>query len=82
MYVYAWGLEAKYEISAAYVFLYHVLIAIIPFGLWGWWMRKHPNDLQGASVPATRVFVMVSLFWSASGILIQARQGSTSFAGH
>lgn len=72
--VYAWGLEAKHVISAAYVVLYHLIMFAIPFGLWGWWIKGHPEDLQGASVPVTVVLGLLSVFWSTNGILTQGRQ--------
>ncbi|KAH7086605.1 hypothetical protein FB567DRAFT_603720 [Paraphoma chrysanthemicola] len=72
-YVYAWGLEAKHVVSALYVVVYHVLIFLLPFGFWAWWMSKHPDDMQGASVPVTIVLGMLSLFWSTNGILTEGR---------
>ena len=71
--VYAWGLEAKHVISAAYVAIYHFIIFLLPFGFWGWWIKKHPDDLQGASVPVTVVLGLLSLFWSTNGILTQGQ---------
>ena len=71
--IYAWGLEAKHVISAAYVTVYHLIIFAIPFGLWGWWIRRHPDDMQGAAVPITVVLGLLSLFWSTNGILTQGR---------
>ncbi|KAH7361088.1 hypothetical protein BKA66DRAFT_471305 [Pyrenochaeta sp. MPI-SDFR-AT-0127] len=32
-------------------------------------LGKHPDDLQGASVPVTVILGLLSLFWSSSGIL-------------
>ncbi|ORY06745.1 hypothetical protein BCR34DRAFT_616857 [Clohesyomyces aquaticus] len=71
--VYAWGLEAKFAVSALYVAIYHLLIFAFPFGFWVWWMKGHPNDLQGASVPATIALGLLSLFWSTNGILTEGR---------
>lgn len=71
---YAWGLEAKHEISAAYVAFYHLLILVLPFCFWAWWQAKHPGDLQNASVPVTVVLTMLSMFWSTNGILTQGRK--------
>jgi hypothetical protein len=70
---YAWGLEARHEISAAYVAFYHLLILTLPFGFWGWWQATHPSDLQNASIPVTVVLAMLSLFWGTNGILTQGR---------
>ena len=74
--VYAWGLEAKHIISALYLVVYHFIIFLLPFGLWGWWIKKHPDDLQGASVPITMVLGFLSLFWSTNGILTQGRHSA------
>jgi hypothetical protein len=71
---YAWGLEARHEISAAYVAFYHLLILALPFSFWGWWQARHPGDLQNASVPVTIVLTMLSLFWGTNGILTQGRK--------
>jgi hypothetical protein len=68
---YAWGLEARHEISAAYVAFYHLLILALPFSFWAWWQATHPGDLQNASVPVTVVLTMLSLFWGTNGILTQ-----------
>ncbi|KAH7349239.1 hypothetical protein BKA66DRAFT_476761 [Pyrenochaeta sp. MPI-SDFR-AT-0127] len=69
--VYAWGLEAKHLILAAYVVIYHFVIFLLPFGFLGWWISKHPDNLQGASVPVTVILGLLSLFWISSGILTQ-----------
>lgn len=71
--IYAWGLEARYEISAAYVAFYHVVILAVPFAFWGWWQATQPSDLQNASIPVTVVIAMLSLFWGSNGILTQGR---------
>lgn len=74
--IYAWGLEATHVISALHIFIYHILIFLVPFGFWGWWISRHPDDLQGAAVPATFVLGLLSLFWSMNGILTEGRHGS------
>jgi len=66
---YVWGIHARYVVSALYVFCIHVAIFAITFGLWIWWQRKHPNDLQGASVPVTVAGICISTFWASTGIL-------------
>ncbi|KAF5605406.1 hypothetical protein FPCIR_422 [Fusarium pseudocircinatum] len=68
-----WGLEARHCISCFHVIIYHLLILIPPFVLWGWWMSRHPDDIQSASVPMTVVLAMTSMFWSATGIMKQFR---------
>lgn len=42
-------------ISVTYVAIYYFIIFLLPFSIWGWWIKKHPDDLQGASVPVTVV---------------------------
>jgi hypothetical protein len=71
---YAWGLEARHEISAIYVLFYHLLILALPFGFWGWWQATHPGDVQNASIPVTVALTMLSLFWGTNGILTQGRK--------
>jgi hypothetical protein len=66
---YVWGIHARYVVSALYVFWIHVGILAITVGLWVWWQRKHPNDLQGASVPVTVAGICISTFWASTGIL-------------
>ncbi|KAF5663007.1 hypothetical protein FCIRC_11315 [Fusarium circinatum] len=68
-----WGLEARHCISCFHVIIYHLLILVPPFVLWGWWMSRHPDDIQSASVPMTVVLAMISMFWSATGIMKQFR---------
>jgi hypothetical protein len=77
-YVYAWGLEAKLVVSACCVLVYHFLIFLLPFGFWGWWIAKHPSDMQGASVPVSVVLGLLSLFWLLSGILTEGRHGTSA----
>lgn len=36
-------------------------------------MSRHPDDIQSASVPMTIVLAMISMFWSATGIMKQFR---------
>ena len=71
--VFAWGLEAKHQISALRVVVYHVLILLLPFAFWAWWQVMYPTDLQNASVPLSVVIALVSLFWGANGILTQGK---------
>jgi hypothetical protein len=71
--MFAWGLQARHVISAAYVAVYHLLIISLPFGFWGWWQAKYPSDLQNASIPVTVVLATLSLFWGTNGILTQGR---------
>jgi hypothetical protein len=70
---YVWGIHARYVVSARYVFCIHVAILAITLGLWIWWQRKHPDDLQGASVPMTVAGICISTFWGSTGILNRLR---------
>ena len=69
-----WGLEARYRVVAWRILVMHLAILAISFGLWGWWQRNHPNDLQGASTPLTVALLLTSIFWSTTGILEPSRQ--------
>jgi hypothetical protein len=64
-----WGIQARYVVSALRVVIIHVIILGVSFGVWIWWQRKHPDDLQGASVPLTVAGILVSTFWSSTGVL-------------
>jgi hypothetical protein len=66
---YVWGIHARYVVSAFYVFCIHMAILAITLGIWIWWQRKHPDDLQGASVPLTVAGICISTFWASTGIL-------------
>lgn len=71
---FAWGIQAKYTISFLHVVMYHSLIMVGPFLFWVWWQKHHPNDLQNASIPLTVAAVLISLFWSATGIFGRLRE--------
>lgn len=66
---YLWGIHARYVVSAFYVFCIHMVILSITLGIWVWWQRRHPEDLQGASVPLTVAGICISSFWASFGIL-------------
>ncbi|OAG04337.1 uncharacterized protein CC84DRAFT_787873 [Paraphaeosphaeria sporulosa] len=66
---YVWGIHARYVVSSFYVFSIHFAILGITVGLWVWWQRNHPGDLQGASVPVTVAGICISTFWASTGIL-------------
>lgn len=73
---FAWGLQAVYRISFVSVLIYHLLILAGPFAFWGWWQSRHPDDLQNAAVPLTTVPVLLSMFYSMSGVLKIFRETS------
>ncbi|CAN9241390.1 unnamed protein product [Alternaria sp. RS040] len=68
-----WGIRARYVVSGVRVIALHVAILCISFGVWIWWQWKHPDDLQGAAVALTTAFLLVSTFWSATGVLKDLR---------
>ena len=68
-----WGIRARYVVSGVRVIALHVAILCISFGVWIWWQWKHPDDLQGAAVALGAAFLLVSTFWSATGVLKDLR---------
>jgi hypothetical protein len=66
---YVWGIHARYVVSGLYVLWIHMAILAITLSLWIWWQTKHPDDLQGASVPLTVAGICISTFWASTGIL-------------
>jgi hypothetical protein len=68
-----WGIRARYVVSSVRVIALHVAILCISFGVWIWWQWKHPDDLQGAAVALGTAFLLVSTFWSATGVLKDLR---------
>jgi hypothetical protein len=71
--LYAWGLEAKHVVSFASLIIYHSVVLGCTFGFWAWWQIRHPDDLQNAAVPITIFLALISLFWTAAGILPSTR---------
>lgn len=71
---FAWGIQAQYNISFLHVITYHFLMMVGPTVFWVWWQKHHPNDLQNASIPLAIAIVLISLFWSATGILRDLRE--------
>jgi hypothetical protein len=65
----AWGLQTGYDISLVHVAVYHIILVAATFGFWGWRQAHYPEDIQGAAVPVTVMLGLLSLFWTASGIL-------------
>jgi hypothetical protein len=68
-----WGIRARYVVSGVRVVALHIAILCISFGVWIWWQWKHPDDLQGAAVALTAAFLLISTFWSATGVLRDLR---------
>jgi hypothetical protein len=72
----AWGIQAQHSVSFPLMVFYHVLIIASTFGFWGWWQVVHPGDLQNGSTPLTVVAVLLSLFWSSTGVLKVFREST------
>ena len=66
---FVWGIHSRYVVSVLGVFCIHVATLVITIGLWIWWQRMYPDDIQGASVPVTVAGICVSIFWASTGIL-------------
>jgi hypothetical protein len=79
---YAWGLQAQFSISLARTVIYHFLIFAGGFVFWAWWQVHHPGDLQNATVPLGVLVVLISLFWSSSGVLKGFRGYEPSSGGY
>jgi hypothetical protein len=60
----AWGIEAKFVLSAIRVFALHLLFFLPSLGFWIWWQNGHPGDLQNASIPISVFLGFASMFWS------------------
>jgi hypothetical protein len=60
-------MEASYTLSAGMVFFYHVLLISSAFSFWIYWLNKHPEDLQNASVPTFTVLAVMGTFWAILG---------------
>jgi hypothetical protein len=65
----AWGLEADYALSFAYMAVYHVVPLLAAFAFWAYWLVKHPGDLQTAAVPLLTVLALFAVMWVPFGIV-------------
>jgi amino acid transporter len=70
----AWGIKAQLVVSAAHLFVYNLLILVAPVVFYGWWLSKHPDALQDASVPLTIIVGLLTLFWTMTGLLPYGRR--------
>ncbi len=59
-----WGLLVEFRISLLRVLFWQVLLTLGGFGFWGWWLKKHPGDLQAASVPVTVIIACMMMLWA------------------
>lgn len=66
---YIWGIQARYKPCILAIFIIHSLILGSMFGVGGWMQKTHKGSLQDAAVPVTIAAVLLSLFWSTSGVL-------------
>ena len=51
--------------------IYHVLMLLMPFGVWIWWQHKHNGEIQNALILFTNPLTLLLLFWSGTGALEQ-----------
>jgi hypothetical protein len=63
----AWGLEAGYAISFAYVAVYHLVPLLAALGFWIYWLVRFPGDWQNAAVPILTVLAMFAVLWVPFG---------------
>ncbi|KAH8727556.1 hypothetical protein GQ44DRAFT_703430 [Phaeosphaeriaceae sp. PMI808] len=59
----AWGLEADYAISFAYLAMYHLIPLIGALVFWIYWLIRFPGDWQNAAVPVLTVLAMFAVLW-------------------
>lgn len=59
----AWGLEADYALSFAFLAVYHLVPVLAALGFWVYWLRAHPGDWQNSSVPILTVLALFAAFW-------------------
>ncbi|KAF2130731.1 hypothetical protein P153DRAFT_336557 [Dothidotthia symphoricarpi CBS 119687] len=63
----AWGLEADYALSFAFLAAYHLVPIFAALGFWVYWLWTHPGDLQNSSVPIFTVLALFAAFWMMFG---------------
>lgn len=63
----AFGIKADYVLSLRILAAYHLLAIVPAFGFWAFWLSKHPDDWQNASVPLTTVLALTTVFWIMAG---------------
>jgi hypothetical protein len=68
----AWGLEADYAISFAFVAVYHLVPLLAALGFWIYWLVRFPGDWQNAAVPVLTVLALFAVLWMPFGKHISA----------
>ena len=63
----AWGIEAEYAMSFAFLAIYHIVPILGSLGFWVYWLIKHPGDWQNAAVPVLTVLALMAAFWMPLG---------------
>lgn len=63
----AWGLEADYALSFAFLAAYHLIPILAALGFWVYWLVKHPGDWQNSAVPILTVLALIAVFWMPFG---------------
>jgi hypothetical protein len=59
----AWGLEADYAMSFAFIAVYHLVPLLGALAFWIYWLIKFPGDWQNAAVPVLTVLAMFAVLW-------------------
>lgn len=65
----AWGLEADYAISFAFLAIYHFVPLLAALAFWIYWLTVHPGDFQNAAVPFLTVLALFAAFWMPFSLL-------------
>jgi hypothetical protein len=63
----AWGLEADYAVSFAFVVVYHLVPLFAALGFWIYWLIRFPDDWQNAAVPMLTVLALYAVLWTSFG---------------
>jgi hypothetical protein len=63
----AWGLEADYAISFAFMAVYHLVPLLAALGFWVYWLIRFPGDWQNAAVPVLTVLALFAVLWVPFG---------------
>lgn len=59
---YGWGLRACEALSFFRILILFLIIQAGPIAFFIYWLRKHPGDLQNASVPLFLAFALMGTF--------------------
>jgi hypothetical protein len=59
---YVWGIQARYDRCQKRIWAFRFLILCPTIGIFGYWLRTHKDDLQGAAVVTGIVIALIVLF--------------------